>query len=177
MAVVSVFVDDAVRGRLPLVCAKTGVPADLVIRMQHPVGGGMSPAAWLLLLLGPVGIVALAVVALLSSGREYLTVRVPQTEAAYGRERSLERFRLVALLAGPALVLVGIVNPGMFPALWFGLGAVLLAAALVLHIEISRQEIRVHLDASRRWVTLAGVHPEFVRAVEAQERLTRAGDR
>jgi hypothetical protein len=38
---VDVFVDDAIRGDLPLVCAKTGEPADLLIRMRQPVGGGI----------------------------------------------------------------------------------------------------------------------------------------
>ena len=45
MAAVSVFVDDAIRGDLPLMCAKTGEPADLKIRMRQPVG--MFPLLWL----------------------------------------------------------------------------------------------------------------------------------
>ncbi len=177
MAVVSVFVDEAVRGRLPLVCAKTGEPADVVVRMQHPVGGGLSPAALLLLLLGPIGLVALVVLAVVTPSREYLTVRIPETDAAYERERSLERFRLGAFVGAPALAVVGVVSPGMFPVLWFGLAAVLLVAAAILHVKISAGAIGVHLDASRRWVTLSGVHPAFVEAVEDRERLATAGDR
>ena len=64
MAAVTVFVDDAIRGDLPLVCAKTGEPTDLMIRMRQPVGGGLPAAAWLLLLLGPMGIIILVVLAL-----------------------------------------------------------------------------------------------------------------
>ena len=177
MAAVSVFVDDAVRGRLPLVCAKTGEPADLVIRMQHPVRSGVSGWVWLLALLGPPGWLALLVVLMLFSSTEYLTVRIPETEAVYARERSLERFRLGAFLAAPFVALCGLVYPGMFPALWFGLAASLLVAGLLLHALVSSEAIRVRLDASRRWVTLSGVHPAFVRAVEEQERLATAADR
>lgn len=178
MAAVSVFVDDAVRGRLPLVCAKTGEPADVVVRMQHPVGGGMSGWALLLLLLGPIGLAALVLLAVATPGREYLTVRIPETEGSYAREKSLERFRLGALLAAPVVALCGVVYPGMFPAMWFALAASLLVAGLVLHGLVSREAIGVHLDASRRWVTLTGVHPAFVEAVEVQgARPAMAGDR
>ena len=57
MAAVSVFVDDAIRGDLPLVCAKTGAPADLLARIRKPVGGGMG-GLWLLALIGPMGLYA-----------------------------------------------------------------------------------------------------------------------
>ena len=115
MAAVSVFVDDAIRGRLPLVCAKTGVPTDLVIRMQHRVGGGRSVGTLvLLLLLGPLGLVILVVLSIVSPGPEYLTVRVPQSSAAYQRERRLERFRLAALVLGPAFLAFAVVRVGMF---------------------------------------------------------------
>lgn len=41
MAAVRVFVDDAILGRLPMVCARTGRPADVVISSTRPVGGGL----------------------------------------------------------------------------------------------------------------------------------------
>ena len=169
MAAVSVFVDDAIRGRLPLVCAKTGEPADLVIRMRQPVGGGLGGAAVLLVFLGPPGWVALVLVALLSPAREYLTVRIPQTERAYQRERLLERFRLGAFAVGIATLLYGTMRPGMFPLLWLALGVSLLVAGLVLHVLVYMQAVDVGLDASRRWVTLTGVHPGFVAAVESHD--------
>ena len=169
MAAVSVFVDDAVRGRLPLVCAKTGEPADLVIRIQKPVGGGLFGAAWLLVFLGPPGWAALFLVAILGPGQEYLTVRIPETHASYHREKQLERFRLAALIAGIALPLCGMLLPGNLLALWLALGAAFLVAALSLHLVIQRQNIGISLDASRRWVTLTGVHPNFVDAVQVQE--------
>ena len=71
MASVSVFVDDAVRGRLPHVCVETGQPADgkLVLSRSR---GGVGPGV-LLILLGPIGWIALFVIACLAR-RETLTV-------------------------------------------------------------------------------------------------------
>lgn len=169
MAAVSVFVDDAIRGDLPLVCAKTGEPTDLIVRMRQPVGGGLPPAAWLLLLLGPLGIVALVALALAWPGAEHLTVRVPETEASFARERQLERWRLAALGAGVFVPLYGAFRGGMFPLLWLALGAAFLTAAAALHVMVWRQSIGVGIDVTRRWVTLTGVHPAFVEAVQRQE--------
>ena len=177
MSAVTVFVDDAVWGRLPMVCAKTGEPADLVIRMRHPVGNGGSVLPLLLLLLGPFGLVILFLHSLLSPGQEYLTVRIPQTDAAYKREKMMERLRLAAFLVGMLTLFYGLARPGLFPALWVAIGAVLLVAAVTLHLMVYRQAIRVTLDGSRRWVTLSGVHPNFVLAVNADEAVGRLGAR
>ena len=177
MAAVSVFVDDAVRGRLPLVCAKTGEPADLVIRMQRPVGGGLHGMAWLLVFLGPPGWAALILLYLLAGGDEYLTVRIPEVASAYEREKALKRFRLAALVLAPASLAFAFVYPGMFPALWLALSGALLVAAIAVQTKISAMTIGVHLDASRRWVTLTGVHPAFVAAVAEQELAATAADR
>jgi hypothetical protein len=165
MAAVSVFVDDAILGRLPLVCAKTGEPADLLIRIRQPVGGRLSPLLLLLLVLGPFGIGALLLMALFGPAPEYLTVRVPQTDVAWHHERLLERLRLAAFGAGVALCLGAIVRPGILPGLWLACGAVLVVAGASLHVMVLRQQIGVSLDASRRWVTLTGVLPTFVEAV------------
>ncbi len=167
MAAVSVFVDDAIRGDLPLVCAKTGEPADLMIRMRQPVGG-MPPAAWLLLLLGPPGMIGLVIVAL-AWPAEQLTVRIPETEASYDRERQLERLRLAALGAGLLVLIYGVWRPGPFPALWLALGFGFFVAAAALHVMVWRQSVGVSIDVTRRWVTLTGVHPNFVEAVNRQE--------
>lgn len=169
MAAVSAFVDDAIRGDLPHVCAKTGEPADLMIRMRQPVGGGLPAAAWLLLLLGPMGIIILVVLALGWPGAEQLTVRIPETEASFARERQLERWRLAALGAGVFVPLYGGLSNAALPALWLALGAGFLITAAVLHVLVWRQSIGVSIDITRRWVTLTGVHPAFVEAVNRQE--------
>jgi len=169
MAAVSVFVDDAIRGDLPPVCAKTGEPTDLVIRRRQPVGGGLPPVVWLVLLLGPMGIFVLFLLALAWPSPEYLTVRVPETEASYQNERQMKRWRLAALGAGVLMPFLGILGVGMFPLLWLAAGAGFFLAAGVLTWMLWRQSISVSIDVSRRWVTLAGVHPNFVEAVQRQE--------
>ena len=168
MAAVSVFVDDAVRGRLPLVCAKTGEPADLVIRVQKPIRN-LSSLAGLLVFLGPLGWLALFLVSVFGPRQEYLTVRLPESDASYLREKQLERFRLVAFVAAVVVPLCGLLLPGNLPALWLAVGASLLVTALALHVVVLRQNIGISLDASRRWVTLTGVHRNFVHAVQIQE--------
>jgi hypothetical protein len=173
MAAVSVFVDDAVRGRLPLVCAKTGEPTDLMVRVRQEVRRSLG-VAWLLAFLGPPGWVALVIVSMLGANSEYLTVRIPQSRAAFDREKLLERSRLAAF-AGGVLVMVGygLARPVMFPMLWLLTAGALLVAGVVLHAKVWRQTVRISLDASRRWVTLTGVHPDFVRAVDREEALAR----
>ena len=169
MAAVSVFVDDAIRGTLPLVCAKTGKPADLVIRMRQPVGGGLPPAAWLLLLLGPPGIFGLLLVALIWPGAEHLTVRIPETEESFTWERQMERLRLTALGAGVFVPILGILGVRALPGVWLGLGAAFLLVAAALHVMLWRQAITVSIDVTRRWVTFTNVHPDFVDAVNRQD--------
>jgi hypothetical protein len=41
--------------------------------------------------------------------------------------------------------------------------------ALVAEWRVGQASVTVDLDASRRWVTLKGVAPEFARAVRAQQ--------
>jgi hypothetical protein len=173
MAAVSVFVDDAIRGTLPLVCAKTGEPADLVIRMRQPVGGGLPVWAWFLLFLGPLGMVALVLAAILAPGAEYLTVRIPETEASFERERQMQRWRLVALGAGVVVPVYAAFRPVMFPLLWLVLAVASFLAAGALTWALWRQSVGVSIDVTRRWVTLTGVHPNFVEAVNRQEAVGR----
>ncbi len=56
MARAMVFVDDAVLGRLPGVCAKTEVSTADHLVQTVPVDGGQGLGiAWLLVLAGPIG--------------------------------------------------------------------------------------------------------------------------
>jgi hypothetical protein len=165
MAAAVIFVDDAIRGDLPLVCAKTGAPADLKVRMRQAVGGGIPGWVWFLFF-GPLGLGALLLAALFSPGSEYLTVRIPETEASFARERHMERCRLVALGAGAFVLVYGALRPGMFPLTWLVLGAACFLAAGALTWMLWRQSIGVSIDVTRRWVTLTNVHPAFAEAVE-----------
>jgi hypothetical protein len=166
MAAASVFVDDAILGNLPLVCAKTGEPADFLVRVRQTVGGGIPGWVWFLFFFGPLGVVGLLVAALLSPGAEYLTVRIPETEASFAHERQLERWRLAALGAGVALPLLGIFGVGMFPALWLTVAVACFLCAGALTWALWRQSVSVSLDVTRRWVTFTNVHPAFAEAVD-----------
>ena len=173
MAAVRVFVDDAILGNLPLVCAKTGEPADFLVTIRKAVGGGIPAWVWFLLFLGPLGIVALLLAAAFAPGQEYLTVRVPETKAALQGERQLERWRLAALGAGvivPFLVVFGVRT---FPLLWLATAVLCFVAAGAFTWMIWRQSISVDIDVTRRWVTFTNVHREFVAAVQRQESLGR----
>lgn len=174
VAAVTVFVDDAVRGRLPGVCAKDGVPTSATLRVVEEVGqSNRLGVLWLLVFLGPLGWIALALLAGRDRG-EHLAVELPWSEEAYDRLVEARRARSRALAAGAAA------GAGLLALLWRGTlgpaGGVLflavvvatLGAALVTGWRIGTNSVGVQLDASRRWVTLTGVHPDFAAACRHQ---------
>jgi len=167
MATVSVFVDEAVRGRLPMVCAKTGQPADLLVRTTQPVGG-LPGAAWLLVFLGPPGWGVLLLLALFGSGQESLTVRIPRTHASFEWEHQMRRFMWASFVMGLASLALEVVFAGQPTPVGLVLGLAFLVVAFVLRTTVALKGVGVALDGSRRWVTLSGVHPDFARAVEGQ---------
>ena len=173
MAAVSAFADDAILGNLPLVCAKTGEPADFMVGMRRRVGGGIPVWVWFLLFLGPVGVVALLLAACFAPAEEYLTVRIPETEASFQRERQMERWRRAALAGGVVLPFLGVFGVGMFPLLWLAAGAAFFLAAGALTLMLWRQSVRVSIDVTRRWVTFTRVHAAFAEAVNRQEAARR----
>jgi hypothetical protein len=195
MADVRVFVDDAVLGRLPAMCVKTGAPADGWLTVSETVGrtGGVAtPWLLLLLLLGPLGWLALLVIALAGSGRrpEQLTVVVPWTEVADERLRAARRFQrlLVGLTVAAVAVLVVVgLNPrgigevsGATPVLAVALLAAAVAGLVGVAVaawRVGQVTVGVDLDASRRWVTLQGVHPRFAAEVRADRKHDRPADR
>jgi hypothetical protein len=187
MAAVTVFVDDAVRGTLPGVCAKDGVATSsgLTIRDQLGDRGGMG-VAWLLLLAGPIGWFALVVLSVSRGGRrEVLTVQVPLSEPAYERLRRARRRQtlwLAVAVVSVIAVLALLVTAGDTDlldqaALLFagGLAVAGVVGLIATDIRLRQARIVVDLDASRRWVTLSDVHPAFVAACQAHE--ARQGQR
>jgi hypothetical protein len=170
MAEVTVFVDDAVRGTLPNVCAKDGVTATGRFRVTKEVGrSNRVGVLWLLALVGPLGWLVLVYLLVRDSG-ERLDVQLPYSDEAYERFAAARRLRsralVVAVVGGLAL---------LFVAAWVHLGAaggliafVVIVASLIVAVaadlRMERALVRVSLDASRRWVTLTGVHPAFADA-------------
>jgi hypothetical protein len=187
MASVTVFVDDAVCGRFPAVCAKTVRPSDGSLSVSHDVRGASSVStAWMLLLLlfPPVGWLILLVLALANPRQcEWLTVELPwsseamaRLSAVRGRRRNLWTGAALALCGGVvALVTSAQAHVGQIFAT--RLAAVTLLAAcvacvvgaLVAEWRVGQATVAVDLDASRRWLTLRGVAPEFARAVRARQ--------
>jgi hypothetical protein len=166
MARVEVFVDDAVRGRLPNVCVKTGDRADGKFRIEQEYDG-LNGGWFLLLLLGPFGWVILVVLAL-SARRSSLSVQLPYSTGAVDHEVRLSRERWVAIAAVILLVLAGAAQFLSIPrTMWYVAAAVALAVAVIIHVRFVWTRVHIRLDASRRWITLSNVHPEFVHAVIA----------
>ena len=174
MTTATVFVDDAVQGHLPMVCARTGAPADGLHRI-HKVIGGSSGWLWLLIFLGPFGWLFL-VAALAFSGRSReLLVRLPYSNAALDQERREFRSAVVAGLAMVASVvalIVALLGPQprsqSAETVVYVLIITSVVAALTTFVLASRYSTRrpgIVLDASGRWVNLNGVHADFARAV------------
>lgn len=164
MASVRVFVDDAVLGRLPPVCARTGAPADGKLRVEQAIGG--IGAGWLLVFLGPPGWLALVVLAA-SMRHETLTVRLPYCASAVEHELRLARVRFMGALGAVGFTIAALVLAS--PLKEFGAVAAVAAftVAAIAHVRLAFVRIGIRLDASRRWLTLSGVHLGFATAVEA----------
>ena len=165
MATTTVFVDDVVQGHLPYVCAKTGAPADGLERIEKSMGG--SWFSILLIFFGPIGWIVL--IALSVVGNKTLTVRIPMSSAAINHERMLRRVRMVAAL-GTIAAIAGAIAVDQQPGRggFVLLAAMAFAVTIVFHVRIQFALVDIDLDASGRWVTLRGVHPNFAEAVETR---------
>jgi hypothetical protein len=177
MAGTSVFVDDAVQGHLPMVCARTGAPADGLHRIHRTFGGG-SPWAFLLIFFGPIGwLVLLVTIALAGRSRE-LVVRLPYSHDALATERG--QFRAAVAAGSVLLGATAVATVLLFDAsrgrtaetLLLLAGIVGAAAAVVTAVLAARYTSArpgIDLDASGRWVTLRRVHPAFAAAVDVRK--------
>jgi hypothetical protein len=173
MASIEVFVDDAVRGRLPNVCVKTGEKADGKFRIEQD-SGGLNGGWFLLLLLGPIGWIGLAILAV-TARRSVLTVRLPYSEASVDREVRRSRERWVAVAVAVLLGLAAIVRLASIPrSVWWVGAGVALVVAVIVHVRFVFTRVHIRLDASNRWITLSNVHPAFVQAVIATGQADRS---
>jgi hypothetical protein len=184
---VTVFVDDAVWGRLPPVCALTGRPSDGTLTVHTDVGRTRSVPGLVTALLfftGPVGWVVLVLLAWGNGGGggERLTVRLPWSEAAEHEADALRRRRTTAwvgVAVGVVVIVLLLVVPGaavgppraaapVVTLVLVAAAVVAVVAAVTAERRIDRRSVSVELDGSRRWVTLGKVHPTFRAAVRAR---------
>jgi hypothetical protein len=157
--------DRAVTGDLPAVCVRTGERADGYVSIESRAGG---PSPWvaLLVLLGPIGVVVLLGIALGAPGERY-TVRLPYHEPAWASIRRIGTMGNVLLGAAAVTLGAGFLMAqerlGIIAAVVVGV------TGLVVRIVSKSMLPRLHLDATRRWVTLSGVHPAFAEAISIGE--------
>jgi hypothetical protein len=82
---------------------------------------------------------------------------------------------LAAAVVGGVGVLATLASAGGSPLdravmfLVIGLLVAGVVGVIVNESRVKRERVLVDLDGSRRWVTLRGVHPDFVAACHAQE--------
>ena len=173
MAAVTVFVDDAVLGRLPPVCVEDGLQTDDRLILTQDVGGrtGLG-VAWLLILAGPLGWIGLFVIAATRPSNELITVTLPYCEAAHLRMRRTQRSRSQATLVFMGTIVASFVSllfrthDSRLLALVLAIVAAgALVRAIFETIVLGKATVRLSLDASRRWITLSGVHPNFEAAM------------
>ncbi len=171
---VTVFVDDAVLGRLPRICIKHGqATADTVVQTE-PVGASGLGIRWLLLVLGPIGWIAAYILSMTGSARgERLTVKLPLCEQSFCENRTARRYRTSASAGAIVLAIVtsamalqasSLLRIAMTALL--GVATVLAAAEWLHESRVCRRSsVGVSIDVSRRWVTLHRVHPAFKGAI------------
>jgi len=114
---------------------------------------------------------------------EWLSVELPWSTEALDRLRAARARRrnlwigAVASLVGGLVTLVAMGRAGAAELPAYRLGALALLATLVVCVigalvaewRVGQASVAVDLDASRRWVTLRGVAPEFAQAVRARQ--------
>jgi hypothetical protein len=174
---VRVSVDDLAIGHLPPVCVKTGRRSDHLVPVEGSEAG-FQPWWLLLLLLGPVGILAIVVLWATSSRPSRVGGHVPVSAVALGAAEAATRLSrtafvtsLVGLVAGIALL----VGPGVgvaVPAPAAGVAGVVVVVSLAVGVVAAsvarRRWVDVRLDGSGRWALLGDVHPSFAAAVREQ---------
>lgn len=180
MAVVTVFVDDAVRGNLPGICAKSGEPTTGHMTITEDMSGSLG-ALWLAVLFGPIGWLILVLVAS-SRRRSNLTVRLPYSTQVVGWYTSAVRemfWCIGGTVAGIGLCAASVVAIPIVEGFtaWIAATAVLavgVVATTVCRWRSLRLLVGLSLDASGRWVTLHRVHPAFAEACTVAERRSAA---
>jgi len=146
-----------------------------------PFGAERIVMAWLLVLAGPLGWIGLFIIAAMRRPADQLRVTLPFSEGAYQRFIAARRRPTawtVTVVATVLLALLGVAMqrpPTVVAGYALGALAVFALGQLVLAVRrANRSRVGVALDASRRWVTLTGVHPAFAAAARMQVQTARA---
>lgn len=171
---VRVPVDDLAVGDLPPVCVKSGRPSDVLVAVESSESA-FQPWWLLLLLLGPLGVIAIAVLWATSGRPNRVGGHVPVSAAALGgceaATRASRAFFVVSMVAMAAGIGV-LVAPGLAVVLPDALGIAVagtvvaaLAASAVAASVARRRWVDLRLDDSGRWVAIGDVHPSFAAAV------------
>ncbi len=155
--------------QLPEVCARTG---DAAIGWVEERSGALNPAAIFLAVLGPIGVVVLGAMWFVSKQRG-VVVEVPLSSAARDvRDAAVKRLRFATMLAiavpFASLVLLSLVSLstlGIASLVVVSLAAIGDAVVAAHRARFAR--VRVRTDRDGELVSLDGVHPEFVAAVQA----------
>lgn len=161
---VIVGVNDALSARLPKVCCMTGARADGFAPVIVPKRLGL---AWLLLLAGPVGLAVLVVI--WPRVRVRYVAKLPMSEAAFDRMHALRVQRLwcgwlgaLGLPIGFALRVLPVVGVAILV-----LSVVAIGVAVRAHVRLPWTMPTAVADVRGRTITLQGVHPRFVTAVQS----------
>jgi hypothetical protein len=157
---VRVPVDAFREGRLPEVCARTGTPADWLVRLR----AYRTPRwTWSLLLLG---VPALLVARLLAT--QEVEGFVPLSDRALSR---LERLSLILRIE---LILSILILAVSFYGKWLVLARLgMVALAIVMTTSVLGQRfcsVGAEVDRGGRWVVLTRVHPAFREALDQSHR-------
>lgn len=94
------------------------------------------------------------------------------SQEAFDRIQRRTRAAWIAVGAAVLSVILAFVLDALPGLIWLGLAGMLFA--VVAGVAANWATVGMSLDASRRWVTLSGVHPDFVAAVRAEGARERA---
>jgi len=171
-------VDDFVVGDLPMICVDTGAPADGMVDFETDD----SRFQWWMIILvffGPVGWILIALIYGLSRGPGRVGGVLPMTRGALERHNQMAKISGRAWLVPIAGVVSGALISMVSTSHWTDvLGAVLtvigllggFAALVVMAFLTNKTRVSAELDATRRWIELRNVHPDFAAAVNRKVR-------
>ena len=171
----TVFVDDYIVGRTPDICAITGRSTSDRLTVSTEIDRP-SPA-WFLLLLAPLlGWFILAFV-LATARRTYLTGSIAVSADAWRALRRRRHHAMLAMVGGVTLLIVVAAWVDVARGAGALLALVLIVGGIVALALVDARSPKVHLDATRRWVTITRVHAQYAAAVAAAAMSDEVGDR